>query len=390
MSANSTRQLLYLSYLIAQIGSWAFRVGILVGLLQESIGAVGIGVAVIFAPIIFGSLLLSPIVDRVNRLKAMIFINALRICTLIPLLFLVEVNTFGTYLSIAFLSIFQPVYMSAQVSFLRGVTSETNMVSVLRNLTNIEWLTYVLGMSAGAALIAQLNLSVVLLLNIFALVLCIGILSFIKARSQSIENENVSPKSGTLGDLKPLYTAFLAVFFLNLGAGIINVYPAIRSTVDGVTDQSALTTIVIANGIFGFLGALSVKPIYERLGALRTMASAALFIAFSLVAMSLEFGLTLAVASSSAMLGSGQIFAVSAQTHMVASVQADRAGQLSGLFQCCTFGGIAANGILFATLGSAVSFSSVILICAVSAFAALCLAGLSAFQTERANYASTF
>lgn len=77
---------LYFAYFISQIGNWAFRIGVLVGLLQSSTNAVGIGVAVIFAPIILGSLFLSPLVDRSDRLTIMIGIDLLRAAAMVPIL----------------------------------------------------------------------------------------------------------------------------------------------------------------------------------------------------------------------------------------------------------------------------------------------------------------
>lgn len=389
MTIPSTRHLVYLSYLIVAIGGWAFRLGVLIGLLQSSMSAAGIGIAVIFAPIMLGSLFLSPLVDRSDPLTAMMIVNAIRICTLLCIFSSTDIDSFSTYASIAVLSLVQPVYLSAQVSFFRRITSQDCIISVLRNITNIDWLTYLLGMFAGAMLVDRLRLPGVLALYITAVSLSLIMLFAIKQHSRKTPGTLGRLPSRTILDLTPLYPALLAVFLLNLGTGIINVYPAIRATTGGELDRRILLIVVMANGAFAFLGALSVKPIFKWLGALPTIAAAAALLSASLVAMSLDAGLPLVAASSSAMLGLGQIFAVSAHTHMVSSVAPDRAGHLSGLFQCCTYGGVAGNGILFSILGDKISFGLIVLMCAGSALLAFGVATLAITRPTRSRISPT-
>ncbi|MGY4408029.1 MFS transporter [Bradyrhizobium sp. USDA 3315] len=383
MSGSSTRQLVYLSHLIVQIGGWAFRIGILIGLLQSGMSAAGLGVAVIFAPIMLGSLFLSPLVDRRDPITAMIIVNAIRICALLAIFYTDGVDSLLSYASIAVLSLVQPVYLSAEVAFFRRVISEDGMISVLRNIANIDWLTYLLGMFAGALLSDQLHLPGVLALNISAIILSLIVLLGIKQQFKRTPPVLEAQPSGTILDLAPLYPAFFAVFLLNLGAGIINVYPAIRATAGGVLDKSVLLTIVMTNGVLALLGALAVKPIFNLLGALPTIAGAAVLLAACLAIMSLDAGLALVIASSSAMLGLGQIFAAAAHTHMVSSVAPDRAGRLSGLFQCCTYSGVAGNGIAFSLLGDRLPFGTIVLLCAASAFLAFAVA---TFAVVRSRY----
>ncbi|WP_342723719.1 MFS transporter [Bradyrhizobium sp. B097] len=383
MSIPTIRRLVYLSHLIVQIGGWAFRIGILIGLLQSSMSAAGVGVAVIFVPIMLGSLFLSPLVDRSDPLNAMMIVNGIRICALLAMSSTTEIDSVSSYASIAVLSLVQPVYLSAEVSFFRRILSEDSMIAALRNIANIDWLTYLLGVFAGTMLVGQLRLSGVLALNISAVLLSLMVLFAIKQYSMKLRSTPGPPSSGTIFDLKPLYPAFFAVFLLNLGAGIINVYPAIRATTGGELDRGSLLIIVLSNGAFALLGALSVKPIFDRLGALPTIAGAAALLAACLVAMSLDAGLPLVVASSSAMLGLGQIFAAAAHTHMVSSVAPDRAGRLSGLFQCCTYSGVGGNGLLFSVLGDELSFGLIVLMCAGSAFLA---SGVATFAVVRSTH----
>lgn len=180
------RTLLYVAYLISQVGNWAFRIGILVGLLQSNASAIGIGVAVIFAPIILGSLFLSPLADRSDRLLLMIGIDLLRAAAMVPLLFGGAIDSILTYVIIAVLSLSQPVFMSAQVSFLRSVTPPEGMVTVLRNISNIDWTTYVIGMTIGALLIAHLSITEILLLNAVTFIVSAAILAFLKNRNPAI------------------------------------------------------------------------------------------------------------------------------------------------------------------------------------------------------------
>ncbi|MGY3443234.1 hypothetical protein [Bradyrhizobium sp. USDA 4473] len=387
MSGAGTRQFVYLSHLIIQIGGWAFRIGILIGLLQSGTSAAGIGIAVTFAPIMLGSLLLSPLVDRGDPISAMMIVNSVRICALLAIFGTGEADSFLSYAAMAVLSLVQPVYLSAEVSFFRRITSEDGMISVLRNIANIDWLTYLLGMFAGAMLSDQLHLPGVLVFNISAIIFSLIVLLGIKQQFRRTPAVLEARPSGTILDLAPLYPAFLAVFLLNLGAGIINVYPAIRATADGVLDKSVLLTIVMSNGVFALLGALTVKPIFELLGALPTIAGAAVLLAACLAMMSLDAGLSVAIASSSVMLGFGQIFAAAAHAHMVSSVAPDRAGRLSGLFQGCTYSGVAGNGIALSLLGDRLSFAMVVLLCAASAFVAFAVAAV-AVVTSRGSQAS--
>jgi predicted MFS family arabinose efflux permease len=305
----------------------------------------------------------------------MVGIDLLRAAAMVPLLFGGPINSNLTYAIIVVLSLSQPVFMSAQVSFLRSVTPPANMVSVLRNISNIDWTTYVVGMAIGAFLIAHLSIAEILLLNAGTFIVSGALLALLRSRTTfSPKPVGVKKTGGSLSDLKPLYGSFLTVFALNLGAGIINVYPVVRSTTEQAVNQSTLSTIVIINGVFGLIGALSVKPIYQRIGALKSMTVAAGVLALSLFAMALDAGIVLAVASSSLMLGTGQVFAVSAQTHMVSSVGQDRAGKLSGIFQCCTYGGIALNGVLFSLFSESIDFGYIVSFCAVSAFVAFAIA----------------
>ncbi|ODM72146.1 hypothetical protein [Bradyrhizobium elkanii] len=382
MSGASTRQFVYLSHLIIQIGGWAFRIGILIGLLQSGMSAAGIGIAVTFAPIMLGSLFLSPLVDRGDPISAMMIVNAVRICALLAIFGTGEAGSFLSYAAMAVLSLVQPVYLSAEVSFFRRITSEDGMIAVLRNIANIDWLTYLLGMFAGAMLSDQLHLPGILAFNISAIILSFIVLLGIKQQFRRTPAVLEARPSGTILDLAPLYPAFLAVFLLNLGAGIINVYPAIRATADGVLDKSVLLTIVMSNGVFALLGALAVKPIFELLGALPTIAGAAVLLAASLAMMSLDAGLPMTIVSSSAMLGFGQIFAAAAHAHMVSSVAPDRAGRLSGLFQCCTYSGVAGNGIALSLLGDRLSFAMVLLLCAGSAFLAFAVATFAVVRSR--------
>ncbi|GEC57907.1 putative MFS family arabinose efflux permease [Bradyrhizobium japonicum] len=385
MTGASTRQFVYLSHLIIQIGGWAFRIGILIGLLQSGMSAAGLGVAVSFAPIMLGSLFLSPLVDRRNPISVMMIVNAIRIFALLAIFGTDGADSFLSYASIGVLSLVQPVYLSAEVSFFRRITSEDDMISVLRNIANIDWLTYLLGMFAGAMLSDRLHLPGVLAFNLSAIILSLIVLLGIKQQFKRTPTVLEAQPSGTILDLAPLYPAFLAVFLLNLGAGIINVYPAIRATADGVLDKSVLLTIVMTNGVLALLGALAVKPIYNLLGALPTIAGAAVLLAACLAIMSLDAGLPVVIASSSAMLGFGQIFAAAAHSHMVSSVAPDRAGRLSGLFQCCTYGGVAGNGIALSLLSDRLPFGMIVLLCAASAFVAFAVASLAIIRSRHSH-----
>ncbi|OKO81858.1 MFS transporter [Bradyrhizobium sp. NAS96.2] len=385
MSGSSTRQVVYLSHLIVQSGGWAFRIGILIGLLQSGMSAAGFGVAVTFAPILLGSLFLSPLVDRRDPISAMMIVNVIRICALLAIFGTDGADSFLSYASMAILSLVQPVYLSAEVSFFRRITSKDGMISVLRNIANIDWLTYLIGMFAGATLSGQLHLRGVLAFNLSAIILSLIVLLGIKLQLRNTPTILEKQPSGTVLDLAPLYPAFLAVFLLNLGAGIINVYPAIRATTGGVLDKGLLLAIVMTNGVLALLGALAVKPIFNLLGALPTVAGAAMLLAACLAIMSLDAGLTVVIASSSAMLGFGQIFAAAAHTHMVSALAPDRAGRLSGLFQCCTYSGVAGNGIAVSLLGDRLPFGTIMLLCAASAFVAFAVATFAVVRSRHSQ-----
>lgn len=385
MSGWRTRQLVYLSHLIVQVGGWAFRIGILIGLLRSGMSAAGVGVAVTFAPIMLGSLFLSPLVDRRDPISAMMIVNAVRICALLAIFGTDGADSFLSYASIAALSLVQPVYLSAEVSFFRRITSKEGMISVLRNIANIDQLTYLTGMFAGVMLSDHLHLPGVLAFNFSAIILSLIVLLGVKLQSRGTPAILEKQPSGTVLDLTPLYPAFLAVFLLNLGAGIINVYPAIRATSGGVLDKGLILTIVMSNGVLALLGALTVKPIFNLLGALPTVAGAAILLAACLAIMSLDAGPTVVVASSSAMLGFGQIFAAAAHTHMVSAVAPDRAGRLSGLFQCCTFGGVAGNGIAVSLLSDRLPFDTIVFLCAASAFLAFAVAAFTVVRSRHSQ-----
>lgn len=384
--------LLYLAYLISQIGNWAFRIGIIIGLLQSSLSALGLGVAIIFAPIIIGSLVISPLADRVDRLGLMIGIDLLRAATMFPLFLLQKPDTGLTYAVILVLSLSQPAFMSAQLSYLRSVTSREDMVTAVRNISNVDWITYILGMASGAMLSASFSLAGIALLNAMSFIFSAALLWILKAskspRTAFPPDRPGKPRLDQPASGRPYHGYLISILLLNLGAGIINVYPAIRTTSEQPAAHSALSTIVIMNGLFGLFGALAVKPLYQRFGAATAMAVSALSVALFLLLMATNNDIGLAAISSSLMLCMGQIFAVSAQTHLITETESQTAGKLSGLFQCCTYGGISLNGILFSVFAERLEFGLIVKLCALCAFVAFLISiAVSARQTMRVEHA---
>jgi flavin reductase (DIM6/NTAB) family NADH-FMN oxidoreductase RutF len=162
----------------------------------------------------------------------------------------------------------------------------------------------------------------------------------------------------------------VSVFALNLGAGIINVYPNVvaRDFLGG--GATWLSVINLANGVGAVIGATLAGRVPRDRG-LRPGVLAAVVVAAALAGMTFATTAWAAVLASSVMLLAGQVFAVVFQSRILADEPVDRAGRVSGLFTLGTFAGVTASVLLFMGVTAAgplrESFTLLLLVAAGSA-----------------------
>jgi predicted MFS family arabinose efflux permease len=363
-SRETNRQALYIAYLISAIGNWMFRVGVLFCCYRTAEqSALGIAVVVLYVPIILSSALLAPFGDRSNRKITMIVLDLFRGMILAPLLWVdVQSHTEWLLCAVFFLSLSQPVFAGAQIGILRHSVAETELRKVLKTFANLDWLTNILGTALGAIVLSRLSFRDVILIDIGTfLVSAVIIVCAVRGGSPAAKLRPKEANRILWPSRVPLLAAF-TVLFLNLGAGVINIFPTVVTLKVYQLPVSQMGPIYLFNGIGAFLGASSVGFVNERLGTRTTLALTSGLIALSVLLMANFRGLEWSIAASTAMLFFGQIFGVSASTFIISRYPQAQSSKGNGMFQLFTFLGVALNGLLYLFLGSRCEFRSFVML----------------------------
>ncbi|MGG1073805.1 MFS transporter [Priestia megaterium] len=381
---------IYLAYLLSQFGNWAFRTGVVYAIYDQQNGSntvLGWTIVLVYVPILIGGKLLSPLADRFNSRNMLIFIDCIRALLLVPILFLPALeSSFSVTICliiVTLLSFFTPVFSSAQSVYIRKTVDEENITPSLAIISNLDWFSTLVGTMCGPLLLMYFDFKNIVIVDLLTFIASLLIFIFLlQKRSEQKEEEKKNDKEeaqrpwrGEKLD-KMTNLTILAIFFLNLGAGVINVYPnLVARNIYGV-GEVGLSYIYLANGIGGFLGAFMIARLRKKFKLINIVTFSSILIACSLMGMSILNNFYLSIITSSLMLLFGQFFGVGVHSYLLKNNPASQAGRITGLFMYATFSGVALNAILFATLLSQAQVQTVsifLIFCAVSSFISMVL-----------------
>jgi predicted MFS family arabinose efflux permease len=347
------------AFLVSQIGNWAFRASVLYEIYRSQDAdrtVLGALVILIYVPILLGSRFLAPLADRFSSKPLLIGLDAARACLLLPLLVLHDLrwqqNAIVAMAVVTLLALGSPLFTAAQSAYIRRVVDEDEVRNALAVISNIEWFTYVVGTVAGALLLVAVEFRGIVAIDILTFVVSLVTLAcFMKRETVTATAHGIHAAVGEHVNARRADLSFLvAIFLLNLGAGVINVYPTVVASDIFGSGGAGLSQIYLGNGIAGFLGALVVQRIGKDRQPLRLLLLASGLVTVSLLGMSVLVAPLIAVATSSAMLFFGQIFGIVANTHILKLYPVSEAGRAAGRFMAATFAGVAVNAALFAFL----------------------------------------
>ncbi|ANF94847.1 MFS transporter [Paenibacillus bovis] len=374
----------YLAYALSQFGNWAFRAGFVYALYDQQNGSnsvLGWTIVLVYVPVLLGGKLLSPWTDRFDSRRTLIWIDISRAVLLLPLLFVHNFTDSGivvmSLIIVMILSLFTPVFSSAQSVYIRKQIDEEHITPALAVVSNLDWLCTLIGTMCGPLLLIYLDFQKIVFIDLLTFAASIVIFWALlqkntggKQAPPSVE----STKQAAAPTSKLINLAVLSIFFLNLGAGVINLYPnVIARNVYGV-GEIGLSYVYVANGLGGLLGALLIVQLRKKFQLIHIVGVASLCIALSLFLMGLLNQFTVSIIASSLMLLFGQLFGVGVHSYLLKNNPVSQTGRITGLFMYATFSGVALNAILFATLLSKASVEM------LSLFLTLCAgsAGISA------------
>ncbi|MEC3196188.1 MFS transporter [Bacillus cereus] len=372
---------IYLAYLISQFGNWAFRAGFVYALYDQQNGSntvLGWTIVLVYVPILLGGRLLSPLADRFNSRKLLIGIDMSRIVLLAPLLFWSDFNNSIDVIiglaAITLLSLFTPVFASAQSVYIRRTVDKEHITAALAVVSNIDWFSTLVGTICGPILLMYFDFQKITILDLITFVVSIIIFILLlnneKAEIGSSNSEKIADESSVF-EKKSLFLPIASIFFLNLGAGVINLYPnIIARNIYGV-GEIGLSYIYLANGLGGLLGAILIQRLRKKFQLINIVFTASILIGFSLIGMSLLSNFVVSIICSSLMLLFGQLFGVGIHSYLLTNNSVEHAGRITGLFMYATFSGVALNAILFATMISDANLGIMygfLIFCAIVAF----------------------
>ncbi|MEC0226519.1 MFS transporter [Paenibacillus alba] len=349
---------LYLAYALSQLGNWMFRAGAVYEIFDKQGGAgslLGWTIMCVYVPIMIGGKWLAPLSDRFRSVPLLIVLDIICSLLLIPLLIWADMGdssqviiALGVIIGLSFLN---PLFTAAQSSMFRRLKTQ-QVVPAMSLLSNITWATHIVGTMFGSLLLILLSFRIIVLIDIFSFVLSFGILAlWLRPQVPSIAGDALKePESSppSLSAVKVKWILLVSVFFLNLGAGVINLFPAAAARSIYHMDQAGLSLFYLVNGISAFAGTMLIGRLRKKIADFQLLAASSLLIAVSLFAMSWFPSLSFSIVASSSMLLFGQIFGVVAHSFLLTSHRPEQAGRTSGLFMSCTFLGVAVNAALFA------------------------------------------
>jgi predicted MFS family arabinose efflux permease len=372
---------LFISFGISQLGNWMFRAGAVYEIFDKQGGEgalLGWTILCVYVPILAGGKWLSPLADKFNSVTILVMLDILRSLLLVPIIIWSDMSK-GSNVALVFvviicLSLSTPLFSSAQSSYIRKTFHSDQVASAISIISNIGWATNILGTMFGALLLFAFSFRSIIIIDIFTFLgsLVIMIIYIQKTLQSKHFNNSTTATEDQPSSGKTAWLLLISIFFLNLGAGVINLYPNVLAREVYHIDQFGLGYFYLGNGIGGFIGAFVVPKLRKRIIAdIPVMVFSALLIAIFLFGMSLFYNTTLSVFTSSLMLLFGQIFGVVAHSYLLTTHPVQKAGKTSGLFMFSTFLGVAVNAVLFSVFFSKVTlanFSLFLKFCSAAGF----------------------
>ena len=341
------------AYAVSQLGNWLFRAGVIYEAYNKAHGSVAVltaAILLVYVPILIGSRVLAPLVDRWETRRVLISLDATRALILCGLLIVVlcrsDLITPFALLTLGLLCLLSPMFTASQTAYLRRVLPADGMTGALAGLSKVEWATFILGTAAGPMLLQLSDVPQLILVDAVSFALSATLLCRLRPAppsTVSIASEGVVQQPRLDPQTKRI---MLSIWIVNSGAGLINVYPNVvtRDFLHG--DARLLGLINLVDGFGGLVGATVIgrwKPGVKR----RPILLGALLVSISLVGMAGASHLPLALVSSATMLLAGQIYSVSAQARMLSNEPARLAGRVSGYYRFATLGGVTVSTLAF-------------------------------------------
>jgi len=378
------------AYAVSQFGNWLFRTGVVYFAYNQSHGSTAVittAIVLVYLPILIGSRLLAPMADRWDTRRALVGLDVLRAIFLLVLLAVVAVGTGLTAATIAamtLLSLLTPLFTASQSAYLRRLLPADGIPSALADLSKVDWIMFILGTASAPLMLQYTNLSTLIMLDIASFVLSALLLVRLLPAPLPVGagRDGFTRARASRPRLARSTTWLLAgVVALNIGAGVINVYPNVVAREFFGGGAGWLSVINLANGVAAVLGATLAGRIRRQAGLWPGVLAAAV-VAVSLAGMIAVTNPWIAIPASSLMLAAGQVFAVVFQSRILADEPVDAAGRVSGLFTLATFAGVTVSVLLFlaitATGSLRASFSVLLAIAAVSALIAVAIGSAAA------------
>ncbi|WP_338555139.1 MFS transporter [Paenibacillus sp. KS-LC4] len=364
---------LFAAYAVSQLGGWVFRAGAVYDIFDKQGGegsVLGWTLLCVYIPILVGGKWLAPLSDKYNSIYVMIALDVLCTLILLPVLFGSDMISLGNVLMallvIVGLSLATPVFTAAQSSLIRKRVAPEQVTTAMSVLSNITWATNVLGTVGGSLLLLLLSFKSIILINLLSFVFS-GALLFMFLQRRPLFDTAAPQKTATAAESAPAAEArakkikwvlLSSIFFLNLGAGVINLFPAVAARDIYQSHQIGLSYFYLGNGIGGFVGTLLIVRLRKHISEVPLLMTSSLAIGLLLLSMSWFPSAMFSILISSLMLMIGQVFGVIAHTYLLTSHAPEQAGRTSGLFMFATFLGVAVNAGLFSLFFSKVEVSS--------------------------------
>lgn len=344
---------IFASHFLSQMASWAFRAAIIYYIYDTNGGSgTVLGLSIIFSylPIAIGGIFLSKYVDGLQSLRCLANISLFR-GGVILLLFMVGVlYEFVAPVAIAvvfLMGLTVPVYSSALASYFRKNKPSDEVPFCITLVSNIDWLCMILGATAGALLLNATSIDFVLQLACVVYFVTFFIFwRFSRSEQPSDVVQTVSTQELPFSGRNLIF----AVFFLNFGAGIINVYVNFASRNIYELAEQGISVFYMFNGVGAFLGSLLVHFLLNRYRKTDVALIGAIVISISIFGMGRLDNFQLSVLYSSLMLMFGQVFAIACHSHLLLENSKESAGKITGYFTAATFVGVIFNAVMYLVL----------------------------------------